>query len=86
MVRTKTKKAAIVSTSLAPPPPPTTTSLIAKAQDLITQCDYDLALRFIRRALDQEPTNPDAREVLGIIEIERGELENAQKVGLLVYS
>jgi tetratricopeptide (TPR) repeat protein len=80
MVRTKTKKAAIVSNSQAPPPPPTVASLIAKAQDLITQCDYDLALRFIRRALEQEPNNAVAREMLGVVEIERGELETAQQV------
>lgn len=87
MVRTKTKKmvapSAAVSMGTAPPRPiPSVASLVAKGKELIGQCDYDLALRFIRRALDREPNNAEARELLGITELERGELENASQAFL----
>lgn len=59
---------------------PSTTSLLAKAQSLIDQCDYDLALRFITRILDQDPQNAEAKEMLGIALLETGEIEGAKQV------
>ena len=59
---------------------PSITSLLAKAQSLIEQCDYDLALRFISRILDQDPTNAEAKEMLGVALLETGEIEGAKKV------
>ena len=59
---------------------PSTTSLLAKAQSLIDQCDYDLALRFINRILEQDPKNAEARELLGIALLETGEIEGAKQV------
>ena len=59
---------------------PSTTSLLEKAQSLIEQCDYDLALRFINRILDQDPKNAEAKEMLGIALLETGEIEGAKQV------
>lgn len=59
---------------------PSITSLLAKAQSLIEQCDYDLALRFISRILDQDPTNAEAKEMLGVALLETGEIEGAKQV------
>lgn len=59
---------------------PSTTSLLAKAQSLIEQCDYDLALRFINRILDQDKKNAEAKELLGIALLETGEIEGAKQV------
>ena len=59
---------------------PSITSLLAKAQSLIEQCDYDLALRFIRRILDQDPNNAEAKEMLGVALLETGEIEGAKQV------
>lgn len=82
MGRTRTKKKAH---SKADDPsiqaaPPSTSSLLEKAQTLIIQCDYDLALRFIRRALEQDPKNVEAKEMLGVSLLETGELEAAKQV------
>lgn len=59
---------------------PSTTSLLAKAQSLIEQYDYDLALRFINRILDQDPKNAQAKEMLGVALLETGEIEGAKQV------
>ncbi|PPQ69807.1 hypothetical protein CVT25_009744 [Psilocybe cyanescens] len=84
MGRTRTKKKAH---SKADDPsiqaaPPSTSSLLEKAQTLIIQCDYDLALRFIRRALEQDPKNVEAKEMLGVSLLETGELEAAKQAFL----
>lgn len=59
---------------------PSTPSLLAKAQSLIVQCDYDLALRFINRILAQDPKNAEAKEMLGVALLETGEIERAKQV------
>ena len=59
---------------------PSTASLLEKAQSLIEQCDYDLALRFINRILDQDPNNAEAKEILGVALLETGEIEGAKQV------
>ena len=83
MGRTKPKKK-VYSKATDPPPDskkaPSTTSLLAKAQSLIDQCDYDLALRFISRILDQDPKNAEAKEMLGVALLETGEIEGAKQV------
>ncbi|EDR08558.1 uncharacterized protein LACBIDRAFT_297372 [Laccaria bicolor S238N-H82] len=85
MGRTKPKKKAH---SKATDPPtqhatpsnaPSITSLIEKAQSLIVQCDYDLALRFIHRILEQAPSNAEAKEMLGVALLETGEVEAAKE-------
>lgn len=59
---------------------PSSSALLEKAQSLMVQCDYDLALRFVRRILDRDPKNVDAREMLGLALLETGEVETAKEV------
>ena len=83
MGRTKPKKKVYSKATDTPPDSkkaPSTTSLLAKAQSLIDQCDYDLALRFISRILDQDPKNAEAKEMLGVALLETGEIEGAKQV------
>jgi len=88
MGRTKTKKNVILTAksnkaSSSKPQGPSVAALLEKAQILIVQCDYELAHRFITRILEQDEYHPEAREMLGFVEIERGELENAKAVSHL---
>jgi hypothetical protein len=80
-VRTRTKnlstKITTTPTALTPPSIP---SLLEKAQDLIAQCDYELAKRFIDRILERSPTHAEAKEMLGIVQLETGEIDEAKKV------
>jgi len=87
MGRTRTKKK--VHTKATDPPiqhatvpksTPSLVSLIEKAQSLIVQCDYELALRFIRRVIEQEPKNAEAKEMLGVALLETGEIMAAKEV------
>ena len=62
---------------------PSVPALLEKAQSLIVQCDYELAGRFVKRILQRESTNAVAKEMLGVIQLEIGELLDAKKVRLL---
>ncbi|PPQ66214.1 hypothetical protein CVT24_000326 [Panaeolus cyanescens] len=61
---------------------PSVQSLFEKAQSLIVQCDYELALRFVRRILEQSPKNVEAKEMLGVCLLETGEIEEAKEAFL----
>lgn len=63
-----------------PPKPPSVTALLEKAQTLIVQCDYNLAELFVKRVLEREPTHVGALEMLGVVQLETGELESAKQV------
>ncbi|KJA19477.1 hypothetical protein HYPSUDRAFT_889629 [Hypholoma sublateritium FD-334 SS-4] len=62
----------------SPSKQPSVASLLEKAQTLIVQCDYDLALKFARRVLEQDPKNAEAKEMLGVSLLELGEIEEAK--------
>ncbi|TFK95488.1 hypothetical protein BDV98DRAFT_608921 [Pterulicium gracile] len=64
---------------------PTVKSLLSKAQSLVSQCDYDLAMRFIERILHKHPNHVETRELLGIVQVEIGEVDLARETftGLL---
>ncbi|GLB40381.1 putative tetratricopeptide repeat [Lyophyllum shimeji] len=86
MGRTRPKKKAA---SKATDPPvqhaastPSVAALLEKAQSLIVQCDYDLAQRFIRRILEQQPSNAEAKEMLGVVLLETGEIDAAKQAFL----
>jgi Flp pilus assembly protein TadD len=94
MGRTRNKKKAI---SKATEPPiqhttsttsksPSITSLVEKAQSLIEQCDYELAHRFIRRILEQQPANVESKEMLGVVLLEIGEIQGAKEVRRVVMT
>ena len=78
--RVKTRKAASGSTDVKEQP--SVEALLTKAQALVTQCDYDLAQKFTLRILQRAPDNIDAKELLGVIQLERGDLEEAKEVCL----
>jgi hypothetical protein len=59
--------------------PPSTPALLEKAQELVVQCDYELALRFVRRILEQQPENVEAREMLGVSLLETGKIDAAKE-------
>ncbi|KAJ7170707.1 hypothetical protein C8R43DRAFT_980582 [Mycena crocata] len=83
MGRTKSKKKTGARTAEAPATSlpltaPTIPALLEKAQALIVQCDYELAQRFIARILEQQPSNAEAKEMLGVAQLELGEIEAAR--------
>jgi hypothetical protein len=81
--RTKTKKTIPVVSAASEPPSkslPTIPSLLEKAQELIIQCDYDLAGMFVKRVLDREPVHAEAREMMGVVLLETGEIDEAKSV------
>jgi thioredoxin-like negative regulator of GroEL len=84
MGRTRTKKVKQAKPTIAhapsSQPEPTIESLFEKAQELLIQCNYDLAHRFVQRILDRDPTNIEAREMSAVVDLERGEIENARQV------
>ena len=61
---------------------PTIEALLEKAQELIVQCDYDLAGRFVERVLKRAPDNVEGKEILGVVQLETGLLDAAKKVRL----
>ncbi len=61
---------------------PTIEALLEKAQELIVQCDYDLAGQFIDRVLKRAPDNAEAKEMLGVVQLETGLLDAAKQVCL----
>ena len=77
--RTKSRKAQAAS-STPSAPEPTVAGLLDRAQTLIVQCDYELAERFVKRILEREPNHAAAREMLGVVLLETGELFQAQQV------
>jgi Flp pilus assembly protein TadD len=91
MGRTRTKKKAHTKASdppvqySTPSKVPSIQPLLEKSQSLIVQCDYELALRFIHRILEQDAKNAAAKEMLGVALLETGEIEKAKLVRFSVY-
>ncbi|KAF9267726.1 TPR-like protein [Marasmius fiardii PR-910] len=82
MGRTKPKKQPISKPKPATTKAPSIESLLEKAQSLVVQCDYELALRFIQRILEQQPSHTDARELKGVVQLEMGDIESANQTFL----
>ncbi|KAL4248055.1 TPR-like protein [Abortiporus biennis] len=82
--RPKTRKAKPVITANTSEEilPPSIPSLIEKAQSLIVQCDYDLARLFVQRILERESKNVEAREMLGVVQLETGDIGAARETFL----
>ncbi|KAI0316411.1 TPR-like protein [Amylostereum chailletii] len=79
--RTKTRKAPPPSINAIQDEPkslPDISALLEKAQDLIVQCDYPLAARFVDRVLQRAPHHSDAKEMLGVVQLETGDLDGAR--------
>jgi Flp pilus assembly protein TadD len=80
--KTKTKKSALVEVKgpQISSSEPSVTALYQKAQTLVEQCDYELAAKFLRRILERERTHVQARDLLGVVLLELGDLATAQTV------
>ncbi|KAH9838479.1 uncharacterized protein C8Q71DRAFT_832634 [Rhodofomes roseus] len=80
--RTKTKKGTVLSTKVSAveesQSEPSVGALLEKAQSLVVECDYDLAGRFARRILEREPNSVEGKELLGVIQLETGDLDAAK--------
>jgi len=59
---------------------PSIEALLQKAQELIVQCDYHLAGKFVERVLQRAPHNVEAKEILGVVQLETGLLDAAKQV------
>ncbi|WVF65499.1 hypothetical protein IAT40_000227 [Kwoniella sp. CBS 6097] len=85
---TRTKKAArrgggSSKAAPAPAPQPSSgpvdpTSLLEKAHILLGQSNFELAIKFLDRVLELEPTNLEARELAGVAELEGGDDEQGR--------
>jgi hypothetical protein len=79
--RPKSRKAPLLAAQLTETPrEPTVEALLEKAQELIVQCDYDLAGKFVERLLQRAPDNAEAKEMLGVVQLETGLLDKAKQV------
>lgn len=65
---------------------PTIEALLEKAQELIVQCDYELAGKFVERVLKRAPDNAEGKEILGVVQLETGLLDAAKQVRFTSYS
>ena len=84
MGRTRVKNKKTSSTSAADKEGHSVEALFKKAQSLIVQCNYELAQKFAQRILDRAPNNADAKELLGVTQLELGELEEARQVSSIL--
>lgn len=64
---------------------PAVEALLQKAQELIVQCDYDLARKFVERVLKRAPDNVEGKEILGVVQLETGLLDAAKQVRFTSY-
>ena len=84
--RTKTRKIKACASEKkidGPSPLPPVSALLEKAQSLIIQCDYELAARFAQRVLEREPENVEAKETLGVAQLETGLISEAKEVSMI---
>lgn len=84
MARSKKGGQSSTSSKQAPPPqssnqPHDAASLIEKAHTLLAQSNFELAIKFLERALEVEPTHAEAKELLGIAELEGGDAERGRE-------
>lgn len=83
--RPKTRKARPPAFELTESQPekksePSIEALLEKAQELIVQCDYNLAGKFVERVLQRAPDNVEGKEILGVVQLETGVLDAAKQV------
>lgn len=78
--RTRHFKAVSSQPSSSATTPPSVPELLAKAQSLVEQYNYQLAVRFLQRILETDATHVEARELLGVVQLELGDLDAARLV------
>ncbi|KIR35190.1 hypothetical protein I352_02459 [Cryptococcus deuterogattii MMRL2647] len=84
MTRSKKGGRSSTGSKKAPLPPSSdqphdAASLIDKAHTLLAQSNFELAIKFLERALEVEPTHAEAKELLGIAELEGGDAERGRE-------
>lgn len=57
-----------------------TDGLVEKAHILLGQSNFELAIKFLLRALEVEPDNLEARELVGVAELEGGDADVGREV------
>lgn len=85
--RAKAKKSALTVTksaqSSSSSATPAISALLDKAQELIVQCDFPLARKFIDRALVRDDGSMSeknqAKEMMGVVLLETGEVDEARE-------
>lgn len=88
--RAKAKKSALTVTksvqSSSSSATPAISALLDKAQELIVQCDFPLARKFIDRALVRDDGSTSeknqAKEMMGVVLLETGEVDEARELFL----
>lgn len=78
--KTKTKKRALIELPSTQSDAPSLPALYQKAQSLVDQCDYELAAKFLKRILEKDAAHVQARELLGVVLLELGDLSTSQTV------
>ncbi len=58
------------------------TLIVEKAHILLGQSNFDLAIKFLERALALEPENLESRELLGVAELEGGDPDVGREVSI----
>lgn len=80
--RTKTRKTNILAStstsSSEPTEEPPLESLLEKAGELLIQTDFDLCARFLDRILRRSPHHFAAKELLGVLQLETGDIDAAR--------
>lgn len=56
-----------------------------KAHTLLAQSNFELAIKFLERAAELEPANPEARELLGVAELEGGDDAKGREVSCVSW-
>lgn len=81
MGRTKQRRiqASVSSNPVTPYFPPE--ALLVRAEELLGSCDFELARRFVERALERRPSDAKALELLATIELEFDQSDSAKEVG-----
>lgn len=63
-----------------PLPHRTTADPVEKAHILLAQSNFELAIKFLQRALSIDAANLEGRELLGIAELEGGDADVGREV------
>jgi cytochrome c-type biogenesis protein CcmH/NrfG len=61
----------------------TAAELLAKAEDLLERSEHETALKFLQRAVQQEPDNVAVLDTLGEVMLELGRPEDALQIHIL---
>lgn len=61
---------------------PELSKMLQKCEELVERFEYDLALKFCEKILEQDPHQVEALQLKATIHIDVGQTEEAKQVGL----